>query len=100
MKITKGKLRQIIREEVQRAKALPRLSEQEEKSLVKDLNDRVAKIEKDLGMLFVLFAPDGIKTLHDDIVNLYDRTNDIKMLADTPKKAEKNVPDPLREDND
>ena len=107
MKITKSQLRQIIREEVQRAKALPRLSEKEEKSLVKDLNDRVAKMEqqiaemeKDIHLIF------GAIESHDiAATERYRRDKDVKMrldtletLVDAPKKAEKNVPDPLRED--
>lgn len=98
MKITKKYLQQIIREEVQRAKALPRLSEQEEKSLVKDLNDRVAKIEKDLDKL--IYSLSGLEGLVNDTIDLYDGQKDVKMrldtletLVDAPKKAKKNVPD-------
>ena len=95
MKITKKYLQQIIREEVQRAKALPRLSEQEEKSLVKDLSDRVSEMEKDIRLLF------GAIESHDTAATeRYRRDKDVKMrldtletLVDAPKKAKKNVPD-------
>jgi hypothetical protein len=49
MKITQNQmneLREIIREEVQRAKAVPQLSKQEENNLVKELQDRVAELER------------------------------------------------------
>ena len=49
MKITQNlvnELREIIREEVQRAKAVPQLSKQEEATLVKELQDRVAELER------------------------------------------------------
>ena len=72
---------------------------------MKDLSDRVAKIEKDLDTLINSLT--GLEGLVNDTIDLYDGQKDIKMrldtletLADTPKKAEKNVPDPLREDND